>query len=283
MTGNLRACQGARKHTLLHPTFQLAVRDEIIRKNPTDGVLTEIKKSSEQTTGVRHALTIPQQRAFMEHIANHPVYCHWWPLFTVLLGTGCRIGEALGLRWDDLDYERRTININHSLVYYPVGENRSSIPHISKPKTNAGIRTIPMLDAVKDAFEMLREEQKESGWNDVEIDGMTGFVFCSRFGNVPNPQSVNRAIKRIIADYNEGEEVASKKQHRNAVLLPDFSAHNLRHTFCTRLCEKETNLKVIQSVMGHKDIQTTMDIYAEATEQKKQESFERLAATLDVF
>lgn len=116
MTGNSRACQGARKHTLLHPTFQLAVRDEIIRKNPTDGVLTEIKKSSEQTTGVRHALTIPQQRAFMEHIANHPVYCHWWPLFTVLLGTGCRIGEALGLRWDDLDYERRTININHSLV-----------------------------------------------------------------------------------------------------------------------------------------------------------------------
>ena len=53
--------------------------------------------------------------------------------------------------------------------------------------------------------------------------------------------------------------------------------------FCTRLCENETNLKVIQSVMGHKDIQTTMDVYAEATEQKKQESFERLAAKLDIF
>ena len=270
-------------HTLLHPTFQLAVRDEIIRKNPTDGVLTEIKKSSEQTAGVRHALTIPQQRAFMEHIANHPVYCHWWPLFTVLLGTGCRIGEALGLRWDDLDYERRTISINHSLVYYSVGESRNSVLHISKPKTEAGVRTIPMLDTVKDAFEMLYEEQKESGWNDVEIDGMSGFIFCNRFGNVPNPQSVNRAIKRIIADYNAGEEVEAKKRHREAVLLPDFSAHHLRHTFCTRLCEKETNLKVIQSVMGHKDIQTTMDIYAEATEEKKQESFERLAATLDIF
>ena len=58
---------------------------------------------------------------------------------------------------------------------------------------------------------------------------------------------------------------------------------NLRHTFCTRLCENETNLKVIQSIMGHKDIQTTMDIYAEATEEKKQESFERLAEKLDVF
>lgn len=80
-----------------------------------------------------------------------------------------------------------------------------------------------------------------------------------------------------------GEEVNAKKEHREAVILPDFSAHHLRHTFCTRLCEQETNLKVIQSIMGHKDIQTTMDVYAEATEQKKQESFERLSATLNVF
>ena len=264
-------------HTLLHPTFQLAVRDEIIRKKPTDGVLTEIKKSSEQATGVRHALTIPQQRAFMEHIANHPVYCHWWPLFTVLLGTGCRIGEALGLRWDDLDYERRTININHSLVYYPVGENRSSIQHISKPKTDAGIRTIPMLDAVKDALEMLREEQKESGWNDVEIDGMTGFVFCSRFGNVPNPQSVNRAIKRIIADYNEDKEVASKKQHRNAVLLPDFSAHVCRHTFCSNMAKSGMNPKTLQYIMGHSDIGVTLNTYTHIGFEDAQEELQRVA------
>lgn len=270
-------------HTLLHPTFQLAVRDEIIRLNPTDGVMAEIKKASKQRAGVRHALTIAQQRAFMEHLANHPIYYHWWPLFTILLGTGCRIGEALGLRWDDLDYEKRTISINHSLVYYPTGKDRSSVMHISKPKTEAGIRTIPMLDSVKDAFEMLYEEQKENGWNTVEIDGMTGFVFCNRFGNVPNPQSVNRTIKRIAADYNANEVLNAKKEHREPVLLPDFSAHHLRHTFCTRLCENETNLKVIQAVMGHKDIQTTMDIYAEATEEKKQESFERLAATMDVF
>ena len=155
--------------------------------------------------------------------------------------------------------------------------------HISRPKTESGVRTIPMLDSVKDAFEMLYEEQKENGWSDVEIDGMSGFVFCNRFGNVPNPQSVNRAIKRIVADYNASEEVNARKERREPVLLPDFSAHHLRHTFCTRLCENETNLKVIQSVMGHKDIKTTMDVYAEATEEKKQESFERLAATLDVF
>ena len=81
----------------------------------------------------------------------------------------------------------------------------------------------------------------------------------------------------------EEAEVEAKKEHREPVLLPNFSAHSLRHTFCTRLCERETNLKVIQSIMGHKDIQTTMDIYAEATEEKKQETFEHLAATMDVF
>ena len=169
------------------------------------------------------------------------------------------------------------------MSYYQKPESNKSVLRISKPKTEAGIRTIPMLDIVKDAFEMIWEEQKENGWTDAEIDGMTGFVFCNRYGNIMNAQSVNRAIKRIASSYNATEEVEARKEHREPVLLPNFSAHNLRHTFCTRLCERETNLKVIQSIMGHKDIQTTMDIYAEATEEKKQETFEHLAATMDVF
>ena len=103
----------------------------------------------------------------------------------MLLGTGCHIGEALGLRWDDLDYERRTININHSLVYYPVGREPRFFSISQSLKRMLAFGQF-RCDAVKDALEMLREEQKESGWNDVEIDGMTGFVFCNRFGNVPN-------------------------------------------------------------------------------------------------
>ena len=270
-------------HCLLHPTFQLAVRDEIIRKNPTDGVMKEISRESGKNRGVRHALTIEQQRCFMEYIANHPIYYHWWPMFTILLGTGCRIGEALGLRWQDLDFENRVISINHSLVYYPVNGSNKCVLRVSLPKTDAGIRTIPMLDIVKDAFEMLYEEQKENGFNETEIDGMTGFIFCNRFGAVPNPQTVNHTIKRIANNYNADEVVRAKKEHRDPIILPNFSCHHLRHTFCTRLCENETNLKVIQSIMGHKNIETTLDIYAEATEKKKQESFENLAAKLDIF
>lgn len=83
-------------HTVLHPTFQLAVRDDIILKNPTDGVMAEIKKKAGKNKGIRHALTLEQQRAFMNYTASNPIYCHWLPLFTVLLGTGGRIGDADG-------------------------------------------------------------------------------------------------------------------------------------------------------------------------------------------
>ena len=269
-------------HTLLHPTFQLAVRDEIIRKNPSDGVMAEISRNSGKNRGIRHALTIEEQRAFMDYIANHPVYFHWWPLFTVLLGTGCRIGEALGLRWQDLDFGKRTISINHSLVYYQTPNDKRCEMRVSLPKTEAGIRTIPMMDLVYDAFQMIYEEQKEQGFNKTEIDGMSGFVFKNRFGDVPNPQTVNATIKRITDNYNAEEVLKAAKEHREPLIVPHFSCHHLRHTFCTRLCENETNLKVIQSVMGHRNIETTMDVYAEATENRKQESFENLSH-LDLF
>ena len=269
-------------HNVIHPVFQLAVRDDIIRKNPSDGVMKEISRKAGKNRGIRHALTIDQQRIFMNYMANHPVYYHWWPMFTILLGTGCRIGEALGLRWEDLDFENRVISINHAVVYYPIGESRTAVMRISHPKTEAGIRTIPMLDVVKDAFEMEREEQEESGGlNEQVIDEMTGFVFKNRYGCVPTPGSVNTAIKRIVNSYNAEEVLEAKKEGREPVLLPVFSCHHLRHTFATRLCEAESNLKVIQAVMGHRNIETTMDIYAEATERGKQESFEKLQNKLD--
>lgn len=80
---------------------------------------------------------------------------------------------------------------------------------------------------------------------------------------------MNQAIRRITEHYNDEELLKAAKEKREPVLLPHFSCHHLRHTFATRLCEAESNLKVIQSVMGHRNIETTMDIYAEATDEKK--------------
>ena len=272
-------------HTILHPTFQLAVRDDIIRKNPSDGVMAGIKKKAGKNKGIRHALTIQQQRAFLNYIANEPVFSHWLPLFTVLLGTGCRIGEVIGLRWQDVDYENRIININHSVVYYAVAgaPTKKSVFQVSLPKTEAGIRDVPMMDEVYEALQQEYEYQRENGFNSTTIDGMTGFIFCNRFGNVHNPQTVNRTIKRILENYNAEEVLNAKKERRLPIILPHFSCHHLRHTFCTRLCENESNLKVIQAVMGHANIETTMDIYAEATAEKKKEAIENLSKNIKLF
>ena len=74
----------------------------------------------------------------------------------------------------------------------------------------------------------------------------------------------------------------AKAEGREPELLPHFSCHHLRHTFCTRFCENETNLKVIQEIMGHADITTTMDIYNEATKDKKIESFAGLEGKIKI-
>ena len=271
--------------TLLHPTFQLAVRDEIIRKNPADGVIGEISKLSGKNIGIRHALTIEQQRAFMKYVADQPENNRYWPFFVVMFGTGCRIGEVIGLRWVDCDFENREISINHSVVYYPEegSATRKSVLSVSLPKTEAGVRTIPMMEEVYDALQLEYEDQKEEGFNTTIIDGMSGFIFKNRFGNVPNPQTVNRTIQRIRQDYNKRELLVSKREKREPLLIPTFSCHVTRHTFCTRLCETETNLKVIQEVMGHADIQTTMNVYAEATKAKKKEAIANLSKNAKLF
>ena len=211
-------------HTLLHPTFRMAVRDGIIRVNPAEGVMAEIKRSNSWDKGTRHALTREQQKAFMEYTANSPIYSHWLPLFTVLFGTGCRIGEVIGLRWDDLDYENREISINHAVIYR-VMENGKAEFHVSTPKTKAGKRKIPMMEAVYQAFRDEYEAQKESGFNIEICDGMSGFVFANRNGGLHNPANINRAIRRIYEAYNAEEIIKAKKEKRVPILIPHFSCH----------------------------------------------------------
>lgn len=263
-------------HCVLHPAFDMAVRDDLIRKNPSDGVISEIKKRQGREQKVQRALTVEQQVELMRYITDHPLYDYWRPLFTVLLGTGCRIGEICGLRWKDVDMENRVIDINHSMTYFRRG---TQAPYtcgfkFEPPKTKAGIRKIPMLDEVYEVFQELYEEQLEDGFSSLVVDGATGFIFINKVGTLYKHSAIDHAIKRIVNTHNAEEEVKAKKEQREPIMLPFFSCHTFRHTFCTRFCENETNVKVIQSVMGHADINTTMDIYAEVTEAKKKETFE---------
>ena len=262
---------------VIFPTFQLALRDNVIRSNPAQGVLAELKRTTKAASGIRHALTLEQEREFLKYV-DRPEYLRWKPLFTVMFGTGCRIGEIIGLRWVDVDFKENLISINHNVSYYPMSDKDFHCGYeVTTPKTEAGIRYIPMLDKVREAFLLEKKNQEEFGYHPVmEIDGMSGFIFCNKVGNLHKISGINKQIKRIVDKHNHFEVIKARREGRDPLLIPRFSCHITRHSFCSRLCENETNIKVIQSVMGHRDIQTTMDIYAEVSEQKKKDVFKEL-------
>jgi integrase len=139
-----------------------------------------------------------------------------------------------------------------------------------------------MIQEVKKAFIAEKAAQLRNGGCRAEIDGYSDFVFTTSTGNIQYNAEIYDAIQRITAAYNAKEIEKAEKEHREPLILPHFSAHNLRHTFCTRFCENETNIKVIQEVMGHSNIGTTMNIYAEATEEKKKNALKNLEGKIKI-
>ena len=131
-----------------------------------------------------------------------------------------------------------------------------------------------MLGFVKEAFEHEKQKQEDLGLHcEVTIDGYTDFIFINRFGQAQHQATLNKAIRRIIRDCNDEQFLHSDEPD---VLLPHFSCHSLRHTFTTRMCEAGVNIKVIQDALGHSDISTTLNIYADVTKEMKAAEFKGL-------
>ena len=252
-------------HNVLHQTFQVAVDDGFIRQNPTDNMMRELKLAHGNDGEKRQALTIPQQKLFIDFMLRTPRYRHWYPIFFIMMNTGMRVGEITGLRWRDIDLEKGTISVNHTLVYYNHRDEKGCYFSINTPKTKAGTRIIPMTEEVKKAFLMEKEYQKEAGIESVgRVEGYDDFIFVNQYGNVQHQGTLNKALQRIMRDCN-GEVLDNALEGETPVLLPHFSCHILRHTFATRLCESGINLKFVQSILGHVDISTTMNIYVSVT------------------
>ena len=171
------------------------------------------------------------------------------------------------------------IDVNHTLVYYDhrtEGSKRGCYFNVNSTKTPASMRQVPMLDFVKEAFEMEKQKQADLDLHcTVTIDGYTDFIFLNRFGKTQNQSTLNKAIKRIIRDCNDEQ---FEKSEEPEVLLPNFSCHTLRHTFTTRMCEAGVNVKVIQDILGHTDISTTLNIYADVTKELRKSEFDGLEA-----
>lgn len=264
-------------HNVLHQVFQIAVDDDYIRHNPTDKVLGEMKRAHGFKVPKRKGLTRQQQELLLDYLRNNPVYHHWYPLIAVMVGTGLRVGEVTGLTWGDISFERNLINVNHTLVYYnhkSTDGKKGCYFNVHSPKTDAGIRLVPMLGFVKEAFQMEREMHELLDVKcEVTIDGYTDFIFLNRFGETQHQGCINKAIRRIIRDCNDAQ---FEKSENPEVLLPPFSCHSLRHTFTNRMCEAGVNPKIIMETLGHADISTTMNIYADVSEEFSTEGFKGL-------
>jgi len=242
-------------HDMLYPALEMAVADDIIRKNPSKMTLSDYGRAPE----VRKALTIEQQEKMLSFVQNS-VYRAYYPMLMVMLGTGLRCGELIGLTWDDIDTKKKTVRVDHQLIYKNLGDGCRF--HISTPKTDAGIRTIPMTQSVCKAFEEQRKLNFMLGVDrEIEVDGYKGFIFTAKTSRPLMPSAVNNVLYNIVNAYNKRETIMAENENREPELLPQFSAHIMRHTACTRMAEQGMDIKVLQYIMGHANIDVTMQVY----------------------
>lgn len=250
-------------HCMIVPCLELAVEDDVLRKNPGRGCLREFENDADART----ALTGKEQEELLGFVRESNVYAAYYPMLVFMIGTAVRCGEAIGLTWKDVDFKKREISVNHQLIYKK--KNGKYGFYADTPKTDAGIRIIPMTREVYRALLDQREQQLARGWKtSVCIDGYEDFVFSTKNKNPVMPSAVNNLLLNIVNGYNRSEE----KQMQ----IPHISAHILRHTGCTRMSEAGIDPKVLQYIMGHSKISVTMEVYNHVSTERSHKEIEKL-------
>ena len=247
-----------RIQNILFQVFQYAYDSELIWKNPALRATKELRRNHPKRVSMREGLNESEADRLMDYILNTPKYHDWYPVIYIMIHTGMRLGETISLRWCDVNLFERYIDVNHDVTYYAREGERAGYHASDGTKTVAGIRKIPIDEKVADAFVMERKMLESKGIKCVqEIDGYTDFVFLNKNGKIFNQSSINRELAKIVESYN----CSISEDDNEFREIPHITCHSLRHTYATILCERGVNLKVMQMLLGHKDISTTMDIY----------------------
>ena len=240
--------------------MELAVQNDIIRRNPAVGV----KYGGE--TKERKALTREEQESLLCFLRKSEVYNIYLPMIVIMLGTGLRVSELCGLTWEDIDFKKNTITVSKQLLKVRGKAVDGKTLYIEKTKTENGLRVIPMTQAVHKAFRDQQRIMLHLGKKCFkEIDGITDFIFVTRNHFPFSVANVNAILKNVVNAHNK----------ENDLQIPHFCAHILRHTAATRMIECGMSPKAVQTILGHSSIQITMDIYVNLDEEHVQEEINK--------
>lgn len=245
---------------VLSPAFEMAVEDDIIRRNPFSFRVVDVVPNDAVT---RKALTPEEKKKFLDYILDDKCRCRYFDEVTILLGTGLRISELYGLTIADIDFINRRIKVERQLTRTRHGG--SCEYYIEKPKTESGERYIPMLDEkVYSAFQNVIRNRKSSKV-EYMVQGHTGFLFLDKDGKPKVAGHLEHALKRIVDHYNESHD-------DKLVVTP----HVLRHTFCTDMAAAGMDLKSLQYLMGHSDAYTTLNIYTHSNYETAEKALAKI-------
>lgn len=225
--------------SMLRRVFDYALDNMYITKNFFSGTNGIERPKSKKADKKIQALTFNEQCAFEEYINSNNV--KYKNIFLLLVHTGIRIGEALALDINDVDLESKQIQIYKILTKKRNGE--ITIHYSNTSTTKDGTRTVEINELFYDSLEQAIELAKNNKRNKKQL------LFCNDDGSLISTTSINSSFKRIC------EKISINKK--------DINTHMLRHTFATRCIEAGISLPVLQTLMGHSKIQTTIDTYGD--------------------
>ena len=236
----------------LYNMMDFAKENDVIINNPCKkSVKSDMGKPSDK----KEALTIDVQKKFLEGATGQS----YENQYRFVLQTGLRTGELVGLKWDDIDFENRTLTISRTMEFrYKVGEWR-----VGPPKSKSGYRTIPLTD---EAIRILKAQKEKNSKIKVINMEWADQVFLCRKGEPVKNSAYDTALFKIC------DKVGIKR----------FSMHVLRHTFATRCIEAGMMPKTLQKILGHSNIGITMNLYVHITEDEKNKEIDLVADALNV-